>query len=86
MSGNCGINTFQVILQGFESLAPNIAIGDSVTLPAPDGYFGFGTCIDGVGSNNCITLEPDALGCPYEPDECSEVSVITLLNSINNLY
>ena len=59
--------------------------GAAVRLPAAgDGYIGSGACIDQTGSN-CITLEPNALGCPYEPDECSEVAVILLEVNSNKL-
>ena len=76
MDKKCTINkdpTLPVIVQGFESLTAYMTISGAVRLPALDGYIGSGACIDEFGSGNCITLESKAFGCPYEPDECSEV-------------
>ena len=75
----CEINkdaTLPIVVQGFESLTPYMTINGDVRLPAPDGYVGSGACIDEFGPGNCITLESNALGCPYEPDECTEVILV----------
>ncbi len=58
----------------FDSLGPGMAVDGAVRLPAPAaGAFGAGACIDAVGATNCITLESNALGCPYQPDLCPQV-------------
>ena len=58
----------------FDTLAPNIQTIGSVRLPAPsDGYSGPGACVDEIGPNNCITLETNPAGCPYEPQHCDDV-------------
>ena len=46
----------------------------NVTLSAPaEGYSGPGACINEIGPNNCITLETNPVGCPFEPQECDDV-------------
>ena len=77
---------FPVIAQSFDSVTPNMEISGAISLPAPsNGYSGPGACVEEIGSN-CITMEPSALGCPYEPDECSEVYNDLELTDLFNRY
>ena len=56
------------------TLGANMVREGSSRLPAPlDGYFGSGACVDAVGIPHCITLETSPSGCPYQPDQCSQV-------------
>ena len=58
-------------------MTPYMAIDGAVRLPATsDGHVGPGACINEIGSDNCITMEINAFGCPYERDECTEVKRI----------
>ena len=60
----------------FDALTATTALEGVVRLPARhDGYFGSGACIDDVGPDICITLETSPIGCPFEPDQCSQVKV-----------
>ena len=58
----------------FDSLAATAALEGSVRLPARHaGYFGSGACVDDAGPDTCITIETSPSGCPFEPDQCSQV-------------
>ena len=58
----------------FHALASSVQLIGNVTLPAPSGgYSGSGVCINEIGPNNCITLETNPVGCPFEPTNCDEV-------------